>query len=74
MFLEVASGKHTQIQDGLVSSAIALRAATPFVVPNALKGGQEGCVGLVIAPQDALRGLAPRAPRDELAIEWIPQP
>lgn len=41
MFLEVAIWKHTQIQDGLVSSAIALRAATPFVVPNALKGGQE---------------------------------
>src|SRR5258708_7239701 len=74
MFLEVAIGKHTQIQDGLVSIAKALRAATPFVVPNALKDGQKCGVGHVIAPQDALRGLAPRAPRGEPANEWIPQP
>src|SRR5260370_16667745 len=62
MFLEVALRKHTQIQDGLVSIATALRAATPFVVPNALKGAQKSGLAHVIPPQHPLSGPAPPSP------------
>src|SRR5260370_18197850 len=62
MFLEVAIGRHTQIQDVLVSIAIALPAATPFAVPNSRNQVQKCAVVHVITPQDALMGLPPLPP------------
>lgn len=61
-FREMASGQHTEVQDGLVALDIAGRAATPFVITDPFYLLEQCLVSGIIARQTILARLSVRMP------------
>lgn len=70
----MASGQHTQIQNGLVALTIAGRAATPFVIADAFHLLEQRLMSGIIARENRLARLPTRMPLTQPEIAWSGQP
>jgi hypothetical protein len=69
VLLEMAIGQDAQVQDGLVALAIAVRAATPFVIADAFHRVQQRLVSSIIACENRLASLPSSLPLTQPEID-----
>src|SRR5215472_14174594 len=70
----MAIGQDTQVQDGHVALAIAVRAATPLVIADAVHRVQQRLVSRIIARENRLARLAASLPLTQPVIGWMREP
>ena len=74
MLLKMAIGQDAQVQNGLVAIAIAVRAATPFVIAYPLNLVQQRLVSSIIARENRLARLPASLPLTQPEVDRCCQP